>query len=100
MNEKDRLEEAVKIVNETIAEKRKELEKMLDEDERSDLVEVEGETHTGYIVRSLVEPTRIAKILLNHDYAMYAVLREDFQEDMWHDLADEMGLESVFSVDV
>lgn len=67
---------------------------------RGDLVEVEGETRTGYIVRSLVEPSNIAKILLDHDYAIYSVLEEDFQEDMWHDLADEMGLESVFSVDV
>lgn len=73
---------------------------MLDEDRRGDLVEIEGETRTGYIVRSLAEPLRVAKILLNHDYAMYSVLGEDFQEGMWHDLADEMGLESVFSIDV
>lgn len=102
MDEKDRLKEAVKIVNEAIEKKRKEIEKMLseDENEHGDLVEVEGETRTGYLVRSLVMPSNIAKILLNHDYAIYSVLGEDFQEDMWHDLADEMGLESVFAVDV
>lgn len=100
MDEKDKLKEAVKLVNEAIAKKRQELEKMLDEDTRDDLVEVEGETCTGYIVRSLVEPQRVARILLDHDYPIYFVLGEDFQESMWHDLADEMGLESVFSVDV
>lgn len=100
MDEKGKLEEAVKLVNEAIARKCQELEEMLDEDKRGDLIEIEGETRTGYIVRSLVEPPRVAQILLNHDYAMYSVLGEDFQEDMWHDLADEMGLESVFSIDV
>ena len=96
MDEKTKLAEAVKIVNAAITKKRQAIEGAMNDEDN--MVEIEGETRTGYITSSLVETKNIGEILLDHDYQIYDVLEEDCPQSMWCDLADEVGLESVFAI--
>lgn len=61
---------------------------------------LEGETSAGFTVQVMVDPARMAKVMLDYDYPLYTVLEDDCPQEMWNALARMVGLESVYSVDI
>lgn len=98
MEEKMKLPEAVKLVATEIEKQRKKLEDKAKSENGS--IMVEGETYTGYSVRTMVEPDKVIPICLNYDFPTYKVLEEDFPQGMWDDLAQLLGLEHVYAIDL
>ncbi len=94
-----KLDEAINLVNEAIREKWEEYDKIAHTDE-GDPVMLEGETSKGVIVHALVDPKEIARIFLEYNYPTIRILGEDAPQGMWDDLADLVGIESCYSVDL
>lgn len=65
-----------------------------------DPVMIEGETRTGYYCQLMVDPRDIAPILLKYEYPIYRVLEEDPPEQMWCELGEKFGLDTVTSFDL
>lgn len=97
--ERAKLNEAISLVNKVIHEKWEEYDEIAHTDE-GDPVMVEGETSKGIIVHALVDPKEIAKIFLEYNYPTIKTLGEDAPQSMWDDLADLVGIESCYSVDL
>lgn len=95
----EKLAEAIKIVNAEIRVLRDEYEKIAHTEEQ-DPIMVEGETTKGYPVHTMVDPKEIAKIFLWYDYATIRVLGEDAPDNMWKSIADLVGLDTVYGVDL
>ena len=93
------LSEAVRIVQEAIKAEEARLDRIshIEEDHP---IGLEGETTTGYPARTMVDPTKVAKIMLSYDYPIYKVLEEEPPQGMWNELAMMVGLENVFCVDL
>ena len=91
--------EAVRLVKAAIAAEEKRLEKIASETEQSPVM-LEGETSAGYIVQMMLDPAKVARVMLDYDYPTYRILMEDAPQAMWSDLARMVGLESVYSVDL
>ena len=97
--EKQTLSEAVSIVREAIAAEENRL-KQIAESQEEDPVMLEGETSANYFVQMMVDPAKVARIMLNYQYPLYKVLAEDAPQDMWDELARMVGLDTVCSVDL
>lgn len=91
--------EAVHLVNAEIEAARKRLEGIAQAEEAS-LILVEGETSAGYYAQVMVNPSKIAKIMLKYGYHLWDTLEQEAPEDMWPDIAEMVGLESVSGVDI
>lgn len=48
----------------------------------------------------MVNPSKIAKIMLKYGYHLWDTLEQEAPEDMWPDIAEMVGLESVSGVDI
>lgn len=98
MENKVELSEAIKLVNVEIEKNRK----LLEDEAKSEgsPIMVEGETYTGYPVQTMVDPGKVIPICLNYDFPTYKVLEEDFPQGMWDDLAQLLGLEHVYAIDL
>ena len=93
------LEVAVPVVNLAIDDRRKELEAIA-KDKEGDPILVEGATSAGYYVHMMVDPAEVAEILVRWDYPLYQILEEDAPQEMWDELAEHFGLETVSSFDL
>lgn len=93
------LSEAVRIVRAAIKAEEDRLQRIADSQEEEPIM-LEGETSAGYIVHVMSDPAKVAKVLLDYDYPLYKALEEDWPQDMWEALAQMVGLESVYSVDM
>ena len=98
-NEAMPLSEAVRIVQEAIAESEARLRQVANSEE-NDPVILEGETTTGYYVHMMVDPAKIAKIMLDYWYPVYWILEEEAPQGMWDDMAEMVGLKNVAAVDL
>jgi len=94
--------QAIALVNEQISDYRTQLEAitLLPDDAEPHPVMVEGETEKGYYVQLMVDPRIPARIMLQFDYPMYAVLGEDAPQEMWNRLGLVFGIATVTSVDL
>ena len=98
----EELEHAREIINQKISDERTKLEAftLLKPDATPDPVCIEGETETGYYCQLMVDPRDCAPILLKHNYPVFKVLHEDFEDEMWEELGRKFGLATVTSVDL
>lgn len=97
--DKTEQEEAIKIVNELIREEYNRLYAIA-QDEESDPVCVAGYTVKDFFVQANISGSKAAQILLDYDYPIYTILKEDCPQDMWDSLAEHVGIASVVSVDI
>ena len=95
----EKLNEAVKLVNEAIAAERKRLEGIVNGVE-NDPIMVEGVTITGYHCDMMVDPKEVARIVLKYDFPVWKVLEEDAPEKMWVELGETFGLKIVTGFDL
>lgn len=91
--------DAVRIVNAAIEIEAAKLHRIVESDE-NDYVLLEGETSKGYLVKMMIDPKNIVWIMLNYNYPVYKVLDQDAPSNMWGDIAELVGLESVCDVDL
>ena len=91
---------AREIISLAISDYRTKLEAITLTQDDLDPIMVEGETKTGYFCQLMVDPKDVAKILLEYDYPVFAVLEEEPPQGIWDDLADRFGLASVCSFDL
>ena len=98
--EKERLAEAVKLVNDAITKETKRLQDILDGDDEQSPVVVEGETFENYYCQLMVNPKEVAKIMLRHDYPTWRILGEDAPVEMWEDMGRKFGIKAVSGVDL
>ena len=99
LNEKEKA--ALETIKKAIADYEAELEAIMKTDcDDNDPIMLEGDTSTGYCVQLMVEPREVVPTLLKYDYPTFAVLGDDFPQEMWDELGRKFGLESVFSVDL
>jgi len=95
----EKLHNAVELVNEAIKKRTLQLQSFTQIEDASPIM-LEGETTKGYYCQMMVDPKEVARIMLEYNYPMYAVLEEDAPIDMWDDIAAWFGLGSVSSVDI
>ena len=93
------LSEAVRIVKAAIDAEEKRLEQIAEGTDQ-DPIMLEGETSAGYAVQMMVDPAKVARIMLDYWYPVYRVLEEDAPQEMWEALAKMVGLEEVGGVDI
>ena len=93
------LSEAVRAVNAAIAQKTERFEEIVRTEEQEPIL-LEGETRTGYLVKTLIDPGIAAKVMLRYDCPAYLVLGEDLPQGMWNELAEIVGLETVSFVEL
>ena len=98
--EKERLAEAIKLVNDAITKETKRLQDILDGDDEQSPVVVEGETFENYYCQLMASPKEVAKIMLRHDYPTWKVLGEDAPDGMWGDMGKKFGIKVVCGVDL
>ena len=93
---------AVERVNQMISDYRTIIEgiTLLKEDATPDPILIEGETKTGYYCQLMVDPRDVAPILLKYDYPVCRILGEEPPHQMWLDLGEKFGLDSVTSFDL
>ena len=95
----EKIDSAVKLVNESIMAEYKRLEEIA-KTEEGDPILVEGETTAGYFCHMMVDPKEVAKIVLEYNYPVWHILGEDYPEGMWEDLGRKFGLATVCSIDL
>lgn len=93
------LSEAVRIVRAAIKTEEDRLRQIADGQEYEPILLI-GETAEGYDAHIMADPSKVAKVMLDYDYPLYKVLEEDWPQEMWDALAQMVGLESVYSVDM
>ena len=98
--EKEKLAEAVKLVNDAIAKETKRLQDILDGDDEQSPVVVEGETFEDYYCQLMVNPKEVARIMLDYDYPTWRILGEDAPDKMWEDMGRKFGVKVVSGVDL
>ena len=91
------LSEAARIVREAIEKAENHLRQVANSTE-SDPIMLEGSTSEGYDVQMMVDPAKIAKIMLDYGYPTCWILEEEPLEGMWDEMARMVGLDSVFAV--
>lgn len=93
------LSEAVEIVRKQISYERDLLQRIANGKDQ-DPIMCEAITSEGYDAHVLVDPAKVAQIMLNHQHPIYMVLEDDSPQEMWEDLASMIGVENVCSVDL
>ena len=85
----EKIDSAVKLVNEAIMAEYKRLEEIA-KTEEGDPILIEGETTAGYFCHLMVDPKEVTKIALEYNYPV------------WHiqDLGRKFGLATVCSIDL
>lgn len=98
----DKEEKARETIAQAISDYRTGLEAitLVKDDVDLDPILVEGRTHADYYCHLMVDPKDVAPILLQYDYPVFAVLKEEPPQAMWDDLAAKFGLRSVDSFDL
>lgn len=91
--------EAVHLVNAEIEAVRKRLEDIVQTVDASPIM-VEGRTSAGCDAQVMADPSKIAKIMLKHEYHLWSTLEQEVSENMWRDIAEMVGLERAYSVDI
>lgn len=97
--EAQELSKAVRIVNAAIKAEEDHLRQIANEKE-GDPILLEGQTTAGCYAHIMVDPAKVAKIMLDYWYPVYRVLEEEAPQGMWNELARMVGLDNVFSVDL
>ena len=93
------LPEAVRIVNAAIKAEEEHL-RQISEGECQEPIMLEGRTTSCYYVQLMIDPAKVAPIMLDYWYPAYKVLEEDAPQGMWDELARLVGLDEVISVDI
>ena len=91
--------DAINVVKAAIAAEVKRLEAITIKDDPEPVM-LEGETSRGYQVQTMINPAKVAKVMLDYDYPTYKILKEDAPQGLWDELAKLVGLDSVYSVDL
>lgn len=97
--EKQKLSEAVRLVRQAVDAEQKRLEGIARTEEASPVM-VEGNTASGYFAQTMADPAIVAKVMLKHNSPLWKVLEEDYPQEMWDELAEIVGLDSVSGVDL
>lgn len=97
--QKEAISEATRLINNEIRKERKRLED-ISQTEDADPIRVEGETFTGYYAEIMVEPSKVAEIMLKYNYHFWDTLGQDAPDGMWRNIADMVGLRIVSFVDI
>ena len=95
----EKIDSAVKLVNEAIMAEYKRLEEIA-KTEEGDPILIEGETTAGYFCHLMVDPKEVARIALEYNYPVWHILQQDYPDGMWEDLGRKFGLETVCSMDL
>ena len=95
----DELAKAVEIVQTAIRDEEARLEKIANTEEQ-DPVMLEGTTRTGYYCQIMIDPREAAQVLLDYQYPVWEVLKEESPMGLWDRLAEIYGLDTVSSVDI
>ena len=93
------LSEAARIVREAISAKENHLKQLTGSKENHPIM-LEGQTSAGYDVQMMVDPAKIAYIMLDYQYPHCVVLEEEPPLEMWCEIAMLVGLKEVRSVDI
>ena len=93
------LSEAVRIVNAAIDAETKRL-KQIAEGECQEPIMLEGRTTSCYYVQLMIDPAKVAPVMLDYWYPVYKVLEEDAPQAMWDELAEMVGLGEVYGGDI
>ena len=93
------LSEAVRLVQRAITAEEDRLQRIADGQEDEPIL-LMGETNAGYDVHIMVNPAKVAQVMLDYDYPLYNLLEQEPPQEMWSELARMVGLESVYSVDM
>lgn len=93
------LSEAVRIVNSAIDAETKRLKSITESEDQGPIM-LEGRTTSCYYVQLMIDPAKVAPIMLDYWYPAYKVLEEDAPQGMWDELARLVGLDEVISVDI
>lgn len=93
------LSEAVRIVNAAIDAETKRLKNIAESEDQGPIM-LEGRTTSCYYVQLMIDPAKIAPIMLDYWYPVYRILEEDAPQAMWDELARLVGLDEVISVDL
>lgn len=95
----EKIDGAVKVVNEAIMAEYKRLEEIA-KTEEGDPILIEGETTAGYFYHLMVDPKEVAKIALEYNYPVWHILQQDYPDGMWEDLGRKFGLATAYSIDL
>ena len=71
----EKIDSAVKLVNEAIMAEYKRLEEIA-KTEEGDPILIEGETTAGYFCHLMVDPKEVAKIALEYNYPVWHIFQE------------------------
>ena len=93
------LSEAVRIVNSAIDAETKRLKSITESEDQGPIM-LEGRTTSCYYVQLMIDPAKVAPIMLDYWYPAYKVLEEDAPQGMWDELARLVGLDEIISVDI
>ena len=93
------LSKAIDIVRTAIRAEEKRLQEIADGTEQ-DPVMLEGSTTQAYSVQMMIDPSKVAKVMLDYQYPLYRIIGEDAPQEMWDELARMVGLEEVYAVDI
>lgn len=95
----DELAKAVEIVQTAIRDEEARLEKIANTGEQSPVM-LEGTTRTGYYCQIMIDPREAAQVLLDYQYPVWKVLKEESPMGLWDRLSEIYGLGTVSSVDI
>ena len=93
------LSDAIDLVNAAIRSQKDRLNKIARQEDQ-EYVLVSGLTSRGYEVQVPVDPELIVKIMLDYNYPLFNIMSKELPQEMWDKMAHEVGLESVFDVDI
>ena len=93
------LHEAVRIVNAAIKAEEDRL-KRISKSEGDEPAMMEGMTTERFFVQLMIDPAKVAKIMLDYWYPVYRILGEEAPQEMWDTMARMVGLDEVCSVDL
>lgn len=91
--------DAVRLVNAEIEAVREHLEDIAQAIDASPVM-VEGRTFTNCDAQVMVNPSKIAKIMLKYEYHLWDTLQQEVSYDMWLDIARTVGLKNASCVDI
>lgn len=93
------IKDAISTVLLAISKERERLEEISKDDE-ADPICVFGHTHTGISAQAMVASSIIAEIYLRYDYPIYRILGLNAKDTMMREIAELVGFQCVFDVDL
>lgn len=93
------ISEAVNLVNAEIEAVKERLEDIAHTRDASPIMVV-GRTSTDCDAEVMVDPSKVARLMLKHEYYLWDTLQQEAPYDMWLDIAAMAGLKRASCVDI